>query len=178
MRLARRNPHQPVAVTQIIVREPAFLRPEQQSHASGLKARPNQFPAHIQPMQRMLQQPSLRRRRPHHQSAVGNSICHARKLFRICQQFGGTHRRPCLAKGNIIAIHHPQAQEPKVAHRARSRADVQGITRGHQHHAQIVTFSLRQQANIRRQRPLAERSASSALPPEEYRSGTAGRAAS
>src|SRR5207249_6708197 len=58
----------------------------------------------------------------------------------------GSHGRTRFTKRQLIGTHHAQMPKPKVAHRARHRADVLRVARVHQPHAQPFKFAFSKQA--------------------------------
>ena len=85
--------------------------------------------------------------RPHPAGATDAPA--AATLLRLCPRQARSPQPP-PPRSQILprfaAVHNAQAQKPEVAHRARSRADVQRIARGYQHHAQVAGFCLCQQS--------------------------------
>jgi hypothetical protein len=63
-------------------------------------------------------------------------------LFGACEQRRSSDGGTRLAKRGLVRIHHTQVAEPEIAHRARSRADIERVAGRHQNHAQAVELSL------------------------------------
>jgi hypothetical protein len=92
----------------------------------------------VKPAHRLLQHTMAHRGRAHHQSAVGNGLGNGLKLFRLLQQVRGTHGGASLAKSFRKRIHQAQPVRAEVAHGSRRSANVQRITRAHQHDHEAV----------------------------------------
>jgi hypothetical protein len=73
-----------------------------------------------------------------YQAAIGDGLADTGELLGCGQQGRGSNRGAGLAERNVIGVHHAQPREAEVGHGAGSRADIQRVSRGHQHHAQIV----------------------------------------
>jgi len=73
-----------------------------------------------------------------YQRTVSHRFCHARVLFRPCQQGRCAHSGTSFSKGCFVGIHDAQAQEPKVAHGARRSSDIERIARRYQDYAEVV----------------------------------------
>ena len=142
---ARGDAHQPMAMAQILIRQPKLLRPKKQRHPARSNPPANQPSAVFQPPQRMVQLPMSHRRRSHHQSAVCHRFSHALVLFSFRKKRRSPHSRPRFAKRRFIRIHHTQVSKPKVAHRASSGPDVQRIAHRHQNDPHTLELRRRSQ---------------------------------
>jgi hypothetical protein len=73
----------------------------------------------------------------YHQFAIRHRLGHSVVLLRLCQEIGGSDRRPRLSKSPLIRIHHAQWRNTEIAHGSGRRAYVQRISGCNQHHPQI-----------------------------------------
>ena len=107
----------------------------------------NERRTRLQSLERMLQITRANRRGSDHQRAVGNCLGQSFVFFGafqyLCCAYGGTSPLKCY----IVGIHHPQMLESEIAHRPSGCADVQGIARVHQDHAEAIEFSGNGQAS-------------------------------
>jgi hypothetical protein len=89
----------------------------------------------------MLQFTVTHRRRAYDQCAIRDSVSHARKLFGIREDRRCAYRRARFAISRLERIHHAQVAKSEIAHRPRSRANIESISRGNEYHAQTIEFS-------------------------------------
>lgn len=101
----------------------------------------------LQPHQRVLQVAMADRRGSNDQRAVGNRFRHGLINFRACQRGRRAHRRSRILKRYVIRIYQAKARKSKIAHRTRSRTDVQRIAHVHQNDAEVIRVSRRRQVN-------------------------------
>jgi hypothetical protein len=83
-----------------------------------------------------------------HERAVGNRLSYGFEFFSVGQQVRCAYGGACVLKGDIIGVYDPQVKKSKIAHCPSGGADVQGIARVHQDHAQMIEFSRNSQARI------------------------------
>ena len=134
-----------MAVTEVLVGKAALLRAKEQGHATHTEAFSNQPRSLPQVAHSVLRVASPQRRRTNHQRTVRDGLLQRFELFSLLQQSCGSHGRTRFTKRQLIGIHHAQMPKPKVAHRARHRADVQRVPRVHQPHAQPFKFAFSKQ---------------------------------
>ena len=137
------NAHQPVAVAQVFVRKPEFLRPEKKRHAARNQPLADRARSLFQPLQRVLQ------RRGDAPPSFPPPACSPpplRPRSRILSPPPAprcAHGRARFAKCHFVGIHHAQIAKSEIAHRPRRGPDVQRVSAGDQHHAQTVVGSFK-----------------------------------
>src|SRR5438445_433691 len=141
MLCASRNPHQPMAVTQVLIRETNLLRTEQEGHSARGERLANQSPALLQTSNGELRFAAAAGGGADHEGTIGHRLRHALVLIRISKQSSSAYRRPGLPKSNLVGIYHAQVEKAEIAHSPRGCTDVERIPRAHQDNAQTVDFT-------------------------------------
>ena len=77
----------------------------------------------------------------HDERAIRDRFGDGLELFGTFKQRGGTHGGTRLPERGLIRIHDSQMTSAEIAHRARSRADIERITRRHQDDAEAIELS-------------------------------------
>jgi hypothetical protein len=102
---------------------------------------PQEARANFQPPERMMQIPVANSGGSHHESAIGYGFGHICLYFCAGEKFRGAYRGTRLSECRFKRRNQPQPGEAKVAHGARSCANVERVARGHQDDVQV--FELR-----------------------------------
>src|SRR4029077_7013404 len=118
-----RHTHQPVAMTEIVVREADLLRAEQKRDAVRSKTFADQTRAVFQAAERMVQGPMADGCSAYDQRAIGHGFGDALELFGALEHIGCADSRARLSKRRLIGIHDAQMAESEIAHGAGGRAD-------------------------------------------------------
>jgi hypothetical protein len=137
---------EPVAMAEIVIRQAAFFRTEQQSHAAS-RAQPlaDELRTFGQYFEWLAQFPITGSGGAHNQGAIRHGFCHAAILLRLRQQWRRAHSGTGFAERRFIRIHHSQAGKAQVAHGPRRRANVERIAGRNQHDADAVEFRISRQ---------------------------------
>jgi hypothetical protein len=107
---------------------------------------PNHASAWLQPLEGMLQVAMADCGGSYHERTIGNRFGYGFEFLSVSQQLRSAHRGSCVLEGHLVWIHYPQMEESKIAHCPGGGADVEGIARVHQDHAQTIEFSRNGQA--------------------------------
>jgi hypothetical protein len=128
-------------VAEVLVREPDFFRPKQESDPLGLKLVANRAAgSFVKRAHRLLQYAVARRGCSDDQGAIGDGIGNRLVFFCLAEHVRGTHGGTGLAKARRVGIHEAQAINAEIAHRTRRGANIQRIARAYQHHDETVKF--------------------------------------
>jgi len=135
-------------VAQVFVGEAGFLGTEKQRDVARCEAFTDQACAGLEASKRVLQIAMAHSRGSHDERAVRHSFRHRAEFFCARENRSASHGGTSFAKRRFVGIHDTQMYATEIAHRARSRADVQRIARRDQHDAQAVEFARSRQAPI------------------------------
>ena len=127
-----------MAMAHIVIAEAEFLRAEQEGDRNGRELLANNASGSFKTPQRMFQSAMPFRSSSDDQRTIGHGVGHSRKFAGILQNALRLHRRFRFAKRDFVRIDQSEFEESKVAHGARSRADVQRIARRRKHHSQRI----------------------------------------
>src|SRR5580692_9501948 len=117
------------------IREPELLRAKQQRDPARSPLLTDEARTIFQPPERVLQFPVTDRRGSDDKRAICDGLGHRLALLRASQQRRRPDRGTRLAKASVVWVDHSQMGKSKVAHGARSRANVERIARSYQDHA-------------------------------------------
>src|SRR6266568_3982030 len=138
MFVPRRNPHQPVTMAQVFIGQSEFFRAKQQCHRPFRQLLLHQLRALLQHVNPVMQFAFAHSRGPHHKAAVRNRLCNAAENLRVQQYLRSSHGGACAEIGRFPRRHQSKMFESKITHRTRCRADIQRVSRAHQHYAQSI----------------------------------------
>ncbi len=110
----RRDMHQPVAVAEVVIRQPEFLRPEQQRHIRSRQPPQDEPRAGFQPPDGMLQLAMPDRCRPDYERAIHHCIRNRGKILSLRQQ------RRCVYRANAPRDTPHRRDSPRAAGETQS----------------------------------------------------------
>jgi hypothetical protein len=149
MFFARGYAHEPVAVTEVVVREAALFGAEEQGcAATGGNVLAQEPTADFETMQGMVEVARPYGRSAYDERAVGDGLGDGCALLGIMKKFGSANRGPSLAKVHLIAIHDTEVEESEVAHSAGGRSNVEWIAGGDEHNDDVVELVFIQHGGI------------------------------
>jgi hypothetical protein len=125
-------------VRKIVVTEPVLFRSEQQRSPVSCEVLAQQFSAILKAADAVFDCAGIQCGGTDGQGTIGDSAGYARVFACALQDITRFDGRFCFAKRNLLWVYQSQIRESKVAHRPRSRADIQRVARRHKHDSEVL----------------------------------------
>lgn len=74
----------------------------------------------------------------HYHRAIRYGFCDGAEFFGFRQHFRRPHSRSRLAKGNLVGVNDPEAEDSEIAHGTGCGPDIERVPRIHQHNAKMI----------------------------------------